>query len=135
MNSQLLDCGKVHILADENKDLAVFSFVKNPEYVYDSEPNSIPPEWPPKIVPLFYSKTAFELKNPYTIEELAAIIKKGTGAWDTLEPYISRKKSIEEFYYKIDGFKKATFGKKLLVVDMESNGKKRISISLPVKAG
>jgi len=109
--------------------------VKNSDYEYNLEPNSDPPEWPPKSFPVFHAKTAFELKYPYTTEELADEIEKGINAWNRLEPYTSKRGSIEEYYYKISGFKKATLGKKLIEVNLDRINGNRVSIMLPVKAG
>lgn len=127
----------IDILVNGNKDLAIFSFVLNPDYTFDTNPkwSTNPIEWPPKTLPVFYSKTAFELKYPYTAEELSMMIEAGINAWNKLEPYTSQRASIEEYYYKINGFKKATIGKKMIRAGWDGFGKKEVSISLPAKAG
>ena len=137
MENTFFEGRKVQIFVDENKNLAIFSFVLNPDYVFDPNPkwSTDPIEWPPKVLPIFYSKTAIELKYPYSVEELSEGIKAGISAWNKLEPHTSQRVSIEEYYYKIKGFKKATIGKKTIAAGWDSFGKKEVSIFLPVKVG
>ena len=135
MEINLTQVKSIDIFVDENKNLAVFSFVLNPEFSFQSAPKGDLNTLSASTPPVFHSKVAFELKYPYTSQELAALIEQATNAWNKLEPYTSKRVSIEEYYYKTSGFQKATFGKKLITLEWSTLGEKTISIMLPVKAG
>lgn len=124
MDTDLNDYRSIEMLVDENNNIAVFPQSKNPDYDGD--------DWTPMYLP---SKTPYELKTPYTAEELAAIIEKGILAWERHDPYTDKKMSIEEYYYKIKGFKKATLGKKLVSLGWDDIGGKGVSLLLPWRTG
>lgn len=124
MYTNLNNYRAIRILIDGNKNIAVFSESKNPAYDGD--------DWTPMYLP---SKTPYELKAPYTIEELAAVIEKGILAWEQHEPYTDKKVTFEEDYYKIKGFKNATLGKKYIALGWDDIGGKKVFLGLPSKTG
>ena len=136
MSIEYTDGRSVSVFIDENKNLAAISYILNPEYKLDPEA-SMDELWSPPVPPMFPSKTVFELKYPYTLEELTNFIKQGLDAWNKLEPYKGKSKTPEERYYKISGFKNATRGKKSLTLDWDPRPQvdNKVSICLPVKAG
>ena len=135
MEIDLAQVKTIDIFVDENKNLAFFSFVINTEFSFQTAQKDDLSTSSASMPPVFHSKVAYKLKYPYTSQELAALIEQSMNAWNKLEPYTSKRVSIEEYYYKTRGFKKATLGKRLITLEWNTLGEKTISIMLPVKAG
>lgn len=129
MKTNLSETRRIHIYVDETGNLVIFSFTTNPDYVAGNDDIF---SGPPPVVP---AKAPIELREPFSVEELAHAIQEGIDRWNKGEPYINKRKSIEEFYYKTNGFKKASFGKRLFSLGWDDIGGKNISISLPSKTG
>lgn len=123
MLNNLYDSKYVDIYIDENNNIAVSPIC---EKLISNDGNEIY-EYLPSIE--FY-----ELRYPYSYEDVAKVIEKGIKAYNNCVPYIG-KMTIEEYYYKIKGFKAATYRKKLITIGWDDIGGKNISISIPTKRG
>lgn len=122
MKNNLIEFRDINIYVDDENNIAIFSKSKNPEFNNDIDS------------PMYLlSRTPFELLYPYSLEELAKCIKDGICAWDKQEPYIDSKKSIEEYYYNLKGFRSATYKKKLISLGWNDIEGKYVSLYLPFK--
>ncbi|MGN0242881.1 MAG: hypothetical protein ACI4CT_02335 [Lachnospiraceae bacterium] len=63
----------------------------------------------------------FEANKPYSVADMAEIIRQAYEAWEQYPAY-EKKKSFEEAYYKISGFKNAMKGKRVIDVDWGDYG-------------
>ncbi|WP_133051132.1 hypothetical protein, partial [Ruminiclostridium hungatei] len=111
------------MLADNSGNIVIFLVSKTDKLFEDGE-NYI-------YYPAYYP---IELNSPCTREELASKIQEGIEEWDIHTPYES-KKTFEEKYYGIKGFKNASLGKKYITLGWNDIEGKYISLGLPLKKG
>ena len=117
-----------YIYLDEQHNMAIFPFTKNPNYSEEcTDLLTSEPEYT-------FSKKPIELMYPYPVELLAGALQNAIEQWGKQEAYTNKRVSIEEYYYKIRGFKKASLRKRLLIFGWDSSGEKNVSLSLPTKA-
>ncbi len=78
-----------------------------------------------------------ELKYPYTQEELAEKIEYGIKQWNVHECYDDsvEKRTFEEKYYGVKGFKNAVKGKLYISLGWDDIQGKYVSLSMPWKSG
>ncbi len=78
-----------------------------------------------------------ELKSPYTQEELAEKIEYGIKQWNVHECYDDsvEKRTFEEKYYGVKGFKNAVKGKLYISLGWDDIQGKYVSLCVPWKSG
>lgn len=123
MKVDLSKFNAIDILVDENKNIAAFpsGSYEDRKYIEDGKVRVYVP---------------IELKNPYTVNELADVIKQAMLSEDNELFFIydqNKNKTYEEVYYGIKGFKNAMKGKKLIDLGWNDRWGKYVSLMLPDK--
>lgn len=118
-----------YIYLDEQHNMAIFPFTKNPNYTTWNHPDPFTAE--PQYT---FGKSPIELAYPYSAQTLAEALQRAIEQWNKEEAYTNTRVSIEEHYYKIKGFKKASLGKRLVVFGLNTPSGHEISLSLPAKS-
>ena len=120
MKKKFEDFKQTEIYVDEKNNLAIFSMSE-----FDGFEGV-------KFLP---SIQRYELKTPYSPEEVAKKIESAMNDWCKYDVYTGNIKKFEESYYGIRGFKNATKGKKLIQVGWNDIEGKYASLLLPCKTG
>ena len=117
------DFKSVEILVDKNNNLAIFPKGK---VLNTQETSNV------KFLPSVFQ---YEVSMPYSVKELAKKIEYAFNDWCVYDAFCDRKKTYEENYYEIKGFKNAMKGKKLISMGWNDIEGKYISLLLPCKTG
>lgn len=106
----------ISILADENGNLAFFSYTRNPDWTPEmSLPNTRPPE--EQVAPVLPTTNPIELPFPYDIAQIVNALKETLSRWWQGEP-IPQKTDITQWYYNKKSFVAASKGKRLIYVEI-----------------
>lgn len=127
---EIYNPGRIELLVDVNKNIVIFPYNYSDFPVELADGTLVDSECLPCDYPI-------ELKYPYTVSELADKIKEGFEECGKHEcyPHLDGKKTLEEKYYGIKGFKNAVKG--VLHMDLgctEILGN-FVWLSMPVKRG
>ncbi|WP_133051128.1 hypothetical protein, partial [Ruminiclostridium hungatei] len=123
MDTDLKNFRYVSLLVDKDKNIVIFPISKSNKLLDDGVSYAYYEAYEP-----------IELTYPYESKDLALKIGEGIEAWNEYTPYES-KKTFEEKYYGIKGFKNASLGKKYITLGWNDIESKYISLGLPLKKG
>ena len=136
MLTNLSEYRDIEIYIDEQANVAIYPQAKNPNYEEHDLDDILHKRMDASTVPMHIpAKEPIELKMPYRIEDVANAIEEAFGLWEKCEPLSLRTKTIEEHYYKIKGFKRASFGKKMISAGWDDYRGKYVDLSVPSKTG
>jgi len=128
MKTDLNDPKIITVLVDQNKNITIFPEGKGPKMKHDDTPGEY--SYGVALMPI-------EVQYPYMVENLAQRIEEGFDAYlkYPIEPWEEGKKTYEEKYYGIKGFKNAVRGKKHFFLGWDDDFGKYIAFSLPLRRG